>query len=369
MAAFRPQGLNLFDGDKKFRIQAGVDSAAYDAATASAPRSAVIEYGDSEPIVIKNLYTENWRNNDPVATLLSVSRDEDNNINEMDLNLQYVEAFNDTKGDLYLATDQEGAFVSPSNVNMLGLTYTSHNIVDNTLTLYGVSTGRNNINPNWASYNLYYKVDLLEQQAQNVMDTLEMTLNMLRGQIGSDIQSEQSRAITAEGLNSDAIGANVLAIAAEATAARAAEDANAAAVTSEAETARAAEDENSQAIATETETARAAEGVNAAAVTSEATTARAAEGLNATAIAAEATRATGVETTNASAITDERERAMLAEGVLRVAEAGLRGDLTTETTRATEAEAANADRLTAIESLLSAFFTGETTLFSTLVPQ
>ena len=158
--------------------------------------------------------------------------------------------------------------------------------------------------------------------AQTVLDSIALVQTNLDAEVTAriaDVDAEESRATTAEGVLTAAI--------AQEAADRIAD------VDAEEARAIAAEGVLTTAIAAEASRAVAAEGVLTTAVATEASTARAAEAALSTSISNEVTRATAAELVLAGDLSDEVARATAAEGVLT-------DDLAAEVTRATDAEAA-----------------------------
>ena len=116
-------------------------------------------------------------------------------------------------------------------------------------------------------------------------------------------------------------------------------------IDAEATTARAAEQANATAISAEETRATTAEQANATAISNEASTARAAEQANATAISDEESRATAAEgtlTTNLAQEVTDRQSAVSAEATSRAnADTTLQTNIDAEATTARAAEAAN----------------------------
>ena len=158
--------------------------------------------------------------------------------------------------------------------------------------------------------------------AQSVLDSIALVQTNLDAEVTAriaDVDAEQTRATTAEGVLTTALAQEVTDRVAD--------------VDAEEARAIAAEGVLTTAVAAEATRATAAEGVLTTAVATEASTARAAEAALSTSISNEVTRATAAEGVLTTAVAAEVTRATAAEGVLTT-------DLASEVTRATTAEAA-----------------------------
>jgi len=432
--SFKPARLNLFDPsnvDKKFNIQVGVTNVVSDPNSHSDLRAAVIKYGDDEPVLIKNLCAENFENRNPIAQLSSSEEGEEGTLT-MQLNLQEAEVFDENKL-LYIASSQEVAFVSPSNVDQLGLQYSSHNVVGNNLVLNGVAPSSPNriFTPNLTNYVLYYKSDIKEQPAVNVMDKLEDTFMMAENHFSTMLYAERERATAAEGVIHSVSNQNALAIAAEVSRATEKDEEHAQDIADEVLRAKAAEEVNALAISnilqnsdpaaldslaeivakmdadelslsglitsnnTEIKSNTANIASNATDIASNATNisgetgrAEAAEQKNTDDIAEEKKRAEAAEQKNTDAIEEEVLRATLKETILtqnlatEVSRAIAKDDehtanitsnttnITSNTTNITSNTAnitSNTTDIDNIKQLLASFFTGDQSLFDELV--